>query len=178
MENIEIYTSKKKSILLLLGSLIFVGLGIWFTLEANDLATSMNRNPILLQGVGIFAILFFGLGIYAGIKRLVSSQLMLIISPKGLNVDPKKSITGLIGWNEILGFDEISIHGTKILIINVKNPDSWLEKEKNQLRRQLMKYNIENYSSPFNISSNGLNIDHAQLKNKLTRYWEAFNATH
>lgn len=176
MESIEIFSSKKKSFLLLIGSLIFVGLGIWFVLEANSLSDSLRKSPLLIRGIGVISILFFGLGIYAGIKGLIATRLILIISPKGLNVDPSKSKNDFIGWNEILGFDEINIHGTKIMIINVEKPTSWVEKEENPLRKQLMKYNIENYSSPFNISANGLNISHAQLKEKLNLYFNTYRS--
>lgn len=170
MENIEIRTSKNKSIWLLLGSLAFVGLGIWFVVEADSLSESMNRNPILLRSIGVASIIFFGLGIYAGIKRIRTSQLIVIISPKGLNLNPKKSLVEFIAWRDILGFDEINVHGTKILTINVEDPHSWLEKEDNPLRKRLMKYNVENYSSPFNISANGLNISNSQLKETLNLY--------
>ncbi len=176
MENIEIYSSKKKSFLLLIGSLIFVGLGIWFVLEANSLSDSLRKSPLLITGIGVVSILFFGLGIYAGIKGLIATRLLLIISPKGLNVNPSKSMSDFIGWREILGFNEIDIHGTKIIIINVENPTSWIEKEADSLRKQLMKYNIENYNSPFNISANGLNISHVQLKEKLNLYFDTFKS--
>ncbi|MBO0324153.1 hypothetical protein J0X14_17720 [Muricauda sp. CAU 1633] len=176
MESIEIFSSKKKSFLLLIGSLIFVGLGIWFVLEANSLSDSLRKSPLLIRGIGVVSILFFGLGIYAGIKGLIANRLMLIISPKGLNVDPSKSMSDFIGWNKILGFNEINIHGTKIIIINVENPTSWVEKEENALRRQLMKYNVENYNSPFNISANGLALSHTQLKEKLNLYFNTYKS--
>lgn len=75
MDRIEIYTSKKKSILLLIGSIAFVALGIWLLLEADNLTGWRARNPIFTRGIGIASILFFGLGIFVGIKGPIKSEI-------------------------------------------------------------------------------------------------------
>ena len=136
MDRIEIYTSKKKSILLLIASIAFVALGIWLLLEADNLTGWRARNPIFTRGIGIASILFFGLGIFVGIKRLIKSEIALIIDPIGLNVNPKKSPTEFIKWDEIMAIEEIKIQSTRILIIGVKNPEYWLEKENNTIRKK------------------------------------------
>lgn len=96
MERIEIYASKKKSLLLLIGSIAFVVIGVWLLLEADNLTGWRARNPIFTRGIGIVSIIFFGLGIFVGIKRLIKSEIALIIDSKGLNVNPKKSLTEFI----------------------------------------------------------------------------------
>jgi len=174
MDRIEIYTSKKKSRLLLIGSIAFVGLGIWLLMEADNLTAWRASNPIFIRGIGIASILFFGLGIFVGIKRLIKSEITLIIDPIGLNVNPKKSLTEFIKWDEILGFEEIKIQSTRIFIIGVKNPDYWLEKETNILRKKMMQFNINNYNSPFNIASSGLDINSNELNEKLNSYFEKY----
>ncbi len=176
MDRIEIFTSKKKSVLVLIGSIVFVGLGIWFFLNADSFTGGRIRDPFLIRGIGIASVLFFGLGIYAGIKRLIRSELALIIDPIGLNVNPEKSPTEFIKWNEILGFDEINIKGTRILIIMVKDPEVWIEKEKNALKRQVMQFNLNNYNSPFNIAAAGLKITSNKLKEILNSYLENYGS--
>ncbi len=174
MERVEIYTSKKKSILLLLGSIAFVALGVWLILEADNLTGWRARNPILTRGIGITSILFFGLGIFVSIKRLIKSEIALIISTEGLNVNPKKSLTEFIKWSDILGFEEIKIQSTRIVIIGVKNPEYWLEQEKSSFRRKLMQFNISNYNSPFNIASAGLEISSNELNEALNKYFDKY----
>jgi hypothetical protein len=172
MERIEIYSSKKKSLILLIGSIVFVVLGFWLLLEADNLTGWRARNPIFTRGIGIASILFFGLGIFIGIKRLIKSEIALIIDSKGLNVNPKKSLTEFIKWSDINGFEEIKIQSTRIVIIGVKNPEYWLDKETSEFRRKLMHFNISNYNSPFNLAASGLDIRSDKLIETLNKYYD------
>ncbi len=159
---------------MLIGSIIFVVLGIWMFMNAYNFTGWKARNPILTQGIGVISILFFGFGIFIGIKRIIKSELALIIDSKGLNVYPKKSLSEYIEWKDILGFREIKIHSTRILIIDVKHPDYWIEKETSSIRRKLMQFNLNNYDSPFNIAAAGLDISYKELNDKLHSYFEKY----
>ena len=174
MERIEIYSSKKKSLLLLIGLIAFVAIGIWLLLDADNLTGWRARNPIFTRGMGIASLLFFGLGIFIGIKRMIKSEIALIIDAKGLNVNPKKSLTEYLLWTDISGFEEIKIQSSRIVIIGVKNPDYWLDKETNGFRRKLMQFNINNYNSPYNIAASGLDISSDKLIETLNNYFDRY----
>ena len=103
---------------------------------------------------GIISVLFFGLGVYMSIKQFLTNQLILIIDKKGINVNPKKSQTEFIEWKNINGFSEFKIQSQKFVIIDVNNSNYWIEREENRIRKKLMKYNMDNYGSPFNLSAN------------------------
>jgi hypothetical protein len=165
MERIEIYTSKKKSFLLLVGSIIFVVGGIYFILNSETIAMNSfrNRSPSFIKSIGITSVLFFGLGIFVSIKQLMKNQLMLIIDRKGININPKKSLVEFIEWKYIESFNEIKIYNTKLITINVTNPEYWIEKENNSIRKKLMEYNTEKFYSPFNLSANSMNVNHNEL---------------
>ena len=159
---------------MLVGSVIFVVLGIWIFINAYNFNGGIVTNPILIKGIGVISILFFGFGIFVGIKRLIRSELALIIDSRGLNVNPKKSLDEYIEWKDILGFKEIKINSTRIIIIGVKNPNQWIEKETSPLRQKLMQFNLNNYDSPFNVGAAGLDISYKELTNKLYGYFEKF----
>ncbi len=117
---------------------------------------------------------FFLSRFFLGIKRLIKSEIALIIDTKGLNVNPKKSLTEYIKWSEINSFEEIKIQSTRIVIIGVKNPEYWLDKETSGFRRKLMQFNINNYNSPFNIASAGLDISPERLIETLNKYFDRY----
>lgn len=172
----EIYTSKRKSLLFLLGSLAFVALGIWFVMDAENFTGWSARNPLITRAIGITVILFFGLGTFVFIKRLLKSEIALVIDPIGLNLNPKKPSSEFIKWEEIIGFEEMKIQSTSILIIRVTNPEYWLEHETSMIRKKMMQFNINNYNSPFNIASSGLDINSIELKNTLNKYFEKYKS--
>ena len=118
--------------------------------------------------------MFFGLGIFIGIKRLIKSEIALIIDYQGLNINPKKSLTEFIKWSDVKGFDEIRIQSTRIVIIGVKNPEYWLNKETSTFRRKLMQFNISSYNSPFNIAAAGLDISSDKLIETLNNYFDRY----
>lgn len=122
MDKIEVYTSKKKAILTLIGSAAFVALGVWLMVHAGELGR--YRSPVFIRIIGLAAILFFGFGIFVGIKRTIRSEVGLIIDATGLNLYPRKSRTDFIKWEDILGFEEIKIQSTRIQIIKVRDPHS------------------------------------------------------
>lgn len=172
MEKIEVYSSKKKSFLLLIGSLTFVIIGIYMYISADDFTSYRARIPIFTKGMAILSVLFFGFGIYVSIRQLIKNQLILIIDKTGIGVNAKKTPLKRIEWKNIESFSEIKIQSTKIVIINVNNPNYWIEKEENTFRKKLMKFNLNNYGSPFNLSANSMQISYTELMKILN---ESFN---
>ncbi len=116
--------------MLLIASIVFVILGFWLLLEANNLAFWRVKSPIFIRGIGVTSILFFGLGIFVGIKRLIKSELSLIISSDGLNLNPKKSLIEFLKWSDITGLEEIKIQSTRIVIVKVTDVTQpvWLKR--------------------------------------------------
>ncbi|UYW01803.1 hypothetical protein K5I29_02440 [Flavobacterium agricola] len=167
MERIEIYSSKEKSILLLIGSLVFVVLGIFMIINAENPTSYIVRNQLVIIIIGTASVLFFGLGIYVSIKQLLKNELILIIDRNGINVNPKKSKTDFIEWKYINGFTETKIQSQKIIIIEVDNSKYWIEKEKNNIRNKVMNFNFKYYGSPFNLSANSMKISHHELMKTL-----------
>ena len=167
MEKIEIYSSKKKSLLLLIASLIFVIGGIYMFMNAENFTGYRARSPLFIKTIGIASVLFFGLGIYVSIRQLLANQLILIIDKKGINVNPKKSQTEFIEWKNIKGFSELKIQSQKFVIIDVDNSEYWIENEENGMRKKLMKFNVSNYGSPFNLSANSMQMNYAELMKTL-----------
>lgn len=169
----EIYSSKTKSFYLLIGSAAFVALGIKLVLDAEMFAGERGI-PFVTRGIGIVSILFFGLGVFVGIKRLIRSEIALIVDNEGINLNPRKSLTEFVKWADIRGFDEIKINRTRFVIINVKNPQYWIDRETSAFRKKLMQFNIDRFNSPFNIAAAGLDISSDELINTLNSSFDEY----
>lgn len=174
MKTIEIYSSKKKSFLLLISSLLFVIIGIWMFMNAENLTGFRSGSPIFIKGIGIISFLFFGLGFYISIKQLVKNKLFVIIDKSGINVNPKKNPSEFISWNNIEGFSELQIQSQKMVLINLNNPDYWIENENNRIRKRLAQFNLDNYGSPFVLSAISMQINHAELVEVLNENFEKY----
>lgn len=163
MEETEIYSSKKKSFLLFIVSLLFVVGGIYMFINAENPTGFRSGSPLVAKAIGIASTIFFSLGIYISAKQILSNRLLLIINRNGINVDPKKSLTEFIEWQSIKGFSELKIQGQKFVVIDVSNPDYWIDKEENRIRKKVMAFNVRNYGSPFNLSANLLQMNYSEL---------------
>lgn len=122
-------------------------------------------NPFFIKAIGILSIIFFGLGVYIPLRQLIKNKLFLSIDENGINFNPKKS--EILNWHNIKGFSEIKIQSQKLVLIEVDNPDYWIENEKNQIRKKIIEYNFNKYGSPFCLSAVSMQINHKELMNLL-----------
>jgi hypothetical protein len=97
--------SKKKAALLLAGSICFVLLGYW----------GRNESPI----VGWACMLFFGLGIPVSLFMAFSNRIYLLLDSQGFEMaSPIKTVR--IGWQDVAGFDLVSVSGAKMIAIHYR----------------------------------------------------------
>ncbi|WP_333889452.1 STM3941 family protein [Sphingobacterium siyangense] len=153
---IRLYSNKKKTVFMLIGSLLFVAGGIFFVMHAE----SFDREPLITRMIGILCILFFGLATIVFVRYLISSRLLLEITDQGLHIgDIHKTF---IGWQDISGFKEIAIYSTPIIVILIKNSKAVIDDEPNMIKKKIMQFNM-NYGSPYNLSSGNMHIRHKEL---------------
>lgn len=171
VEERTIELSKKKILLLILGSCVFVGLGIWLLSldEATIRSQHPYRSPSLIHGVGIVSIVFFGATGAFTIHKLFDKKPGLVLNSSGV-IDNSSSVSaGLIQWSEILGAEIYEIHGQKMLIIKVRNPQEYIERG-GALKRALNNASHKMCGSPIAITSNALNVDFSELLSLFEEY--------
>jgi hypothetical protein len=164
---IEIPISKNKIFLGIGGSIIFIILGIWTYINANEFHDSVIiifRNPLINRGFGILGILFFGAtGIY-GIKKVFDKKVGLRIDSNGITDNSNASSIGLIEWNDITEIRTKQVMSTKFLLIYIVNPEKYIEKAKNGMKAKLLRTNMKMYGTPLSLTSNTLKYDFVELK--------------
>src|SRR3982751_3143564 len=111
MDEKIIELSKSKITIAVLGCCAFVSIGIWLlfvdeTKIRSDKSFNLFLNdPMYVRGLGILAIVFFGLCAILFIKKLFDKKPGLVFSNSGI-VDNASSVSaGLIPWSEIVGAD-------------------------------------------------------------------------
>jgi len=161
---------------LLILSIILVVSCIYLYTTVDDSTRSKVHDPTFYRLIAILGGFFFSLGLPVSIRLLIKSRLMLVIDHKGINFKPTNPSTEILPWNDMLSFQKTKIRSTKILIIHVKEPYSYLEKEQNILKGTLVAFNIEKTKSPFNIGVSSMNIGFDDLEELLNRFLTKYGA--
>lgn len=164
MNKIEIPLSKTKLLLAVGGSLLFIVACLYLLLIVAD--QQVRFSPLLIKGVGVLGILFFGATGITGIKKIFDNNMGLTIDDKGITDNSGGSSIGLIQWTDITSISTEQISSTKFLLIHIDNPDFYLEKAKG-LKRKMMEANQRMYGTPLSISSNGLKCKFEELEKLL-----------
>lgn len=173
-EHIEIQLSTTKMTLTLFGSLAFVGIGIWFLIKPPNISNPIFGNPTLIIAVGLASILFFGFAAVSIFRKLSSKKAGLIISRQGVTDNSSGVSAGLIPWIDIQEISVSQVMSQKILLLIVRNPQEYLDRVRNPIKRTAMKANYKMYGSPISISAKVLDTDfdwlHTLLVEKLNEY--------
>lgn len=165
---IEIPLSKKKIILMLVGSIAFVMIGLWFVIAPPTISNPFFGNPTRLLILGIVAILFFGVLAVFFARKLRDSKPGLVISDLGLTDNSSGVSAGLILWSDIVDLSVIEIQQQKLIMLVVKNPQEYIDRQKSGFKRKLMQMNHNMYGTPLSITSNSLQIKFDELLNILS----------
>lgn len=160
---IEIPLSKNKLYVMLVGSLLFVALGIWMIISRHQYDNAAFPNPVIILIVGIVSILFFGYIAFFLIKKLPNTTPGLIINSDGI-VDNSSSVAaGLVLWSDIQEIKTTAVMSQQFLMIIVKNPEEYVNRQEGVVKRKAMQMNYKSYGSPVSISANTLNTDFDEL---------------
>ena len=167
IERIEIPLSKRKMILMLIGSIGFVVIGLWLILNPPAISNPFFGNPTRLLILGIAAILIFGFFTFYFARRLPENKPGLILDKVGLTDNSSGVFVGQILWSDIENISVIEIQGQKLILLEVKNPHDYIEKQTSGLKKKIMQMNFNMYGTPLSITSNSLKIKFEELLNIL-----------
>lgn len=165
MDKIEIPISKKKSILILLGAIVFVIVGIWFIISPSLFASKIN--PFIIQTLGVAIVLFSAVGVFVFIKTLTTKNIGLTIDSTGILCDFGKASIGFIPWEDIVDIEDFYVSGQGIIKIIVRNPQEYIDRQKNAFLRRMAEMNYKLYDTPVQISASILKYDFSELYNLL-----------
>jgi hypothetical protein len=169
-EQIEIPLSKKKLILMLIGSIGFVAAGVWFLINPPEINNPLFGNPVFILVISIAAILFFGICAVYITRKLSDNKPGLIIDNAGLTDNSSGVSAGQILWSDIENIAVIEIYRQKLILLQLNNPQDYINKQQNGFKRKIMQMNLNSYGTPLSISSNSLQIKFDDLVTILTTH--------
>lgn len=178
IEKTEIPLSKNKLFLVIGSSILFVIIGIWILINADNLqeySFKLLRNPLTLKIIGILSILFFGVTGFFGFKKLSDKKVGLIIDSNGITDNSNATSVGLIEWNDITSITTKQVMSTKFLSININNPEKYINKAKSGIKAKLMRSNMKMYGTPISITSNTLKYNFEELERLIQTEFEKIN---
>jgi hypothetical protein len=163
-ETVVIKFSTLKSILLLLGCVLFVIAGISFVLSPRTFVSIFVHNPIIVCVVGCIGILFFGFIGFLYLKKLIKNEPALIISAEGITDNSGGVSAGFIPWSDIIAVKEQVVANQRFLNLIIKNPQEYIDKQTSSFKRKIMQKNHDIFGTGIGISTNALKISHKELK--------------
>ncbi|MFZ6874971.1 STM3941 family protein [Undibacterium sp. Di27W] len=163
-DNKIIELSKTKLCWLVAASMVFVMMGLWMLrLAVTDLAPQRAYNhPVLMHGLGIVMILFFGFCAVVGIKKLLDKKPGLVLNSAGILDNSSGVAAGFVPWSEITGFSIFEMQSQKMLVISLREPGPYIMAG-GVIQRLLNKMNYKLCGSPVVISANSLKLNFDEL---------------
>lgn len=167
-----IEASRAKVILLIALCLGFVAAGVWILLldPAEIKALRTFNNTVLVYGLGILNVGFFGLGTLAGIWRLFSRKPALELSDEGINIFHIGSNT-FVPWSDVSGFSVCKMHRQKMLAVHLHTPSQYIQ-TCSKLNSYAARANYNLCNSPVVIAAHSLKISFEELCELCEQYFQ------
>jgi len=164
MEEIQIRFRKIKIIFTIIGSLLFVLIGVWFLISFTELQISFSL--VLIKIAGVVSVLFFGTTMFYGIKKYFDKKPGLIINKHGIIDNSNGTSVGLIEWNDITKIRIIEIMRTKSILLDTDKPEKYIAKAK-PFQAKIMRANMKIYGTPLSIAPQTLQMPFDELNDLL-----------
>lgn len=178
-KELRIEFSKGKLIKLLLFSIIFSAIGLWILIKDPTIGNSFFNHPIMKAVAGYGGILLGVAGTFTVLKRVSQNKPAIILSDEGITEHITIFRFGLIPWSDISGFQEQSFEAgpsskQKFIAVYLNDIEKYSNREKNALKRKLIRMNINNYGTPIYLGSNNLKIKHHELFALIQKYYNSY----
>lgn len=172
VQRTEISLSKSKIVMMLAGCSVFVAIGLWFVFDPPAINNSYWGNPTRIAFSGYAAILFFGLCAVFFIRKLSDTKPGLILDETGLVDNSGALSAGQILWEDIVNISVLEMNKQKLLMLEVKNPQEYIDRQAGLLKRKGMALNYKMYGTPISVTANALKIPFPEIYSLVIQKFE------
>ncbi|GEM_PF-2151091 len=175
-DEIKIPLSNKKTTLGMIGCLFFIIISIWFILDPQKFLNFKRQNELIIIIVGIFGLLLFSMFLIFFIYKLFEKDKGLFFKKEGFVDNSGGASAGYVKWEDVIELEETKVSNQRFILVLLKNPDDYVNKQKSLVKRKLMSSNNSIYGSPVQISTNFLKIQFDDLLELMNSQFELYNS--
>jgi amino acid permease len=159
-ERVEIKRSKTKSVLSFLGCTAFVVVSTWLIIYGDQYE---RLNVWIPRIVGSMGLIFFGVCGAFIFKKFFDDKPGLVVDRDGI-LDNSSAVSGqLIPWDMIKGIRKTNFLGTGFVLIDLDNPQNFINEAKSNVTKRLMWGNYKTTGTPTSLSSVALTCSFDEL---------------
>lgn len=153
-----------KLVLYLLGALLLVAAGILVFYNClNHQGRYFMRSIELTYILAVLCIVFFGYASILFCSKLFSNKPGIVIDEKGIVENATSVVNGLIPWKDITSVALYKMQSNKFVLIYVHNPEEYIERQKNIIKKKSMQANLKTHGTSIFINTNMLKITDVEL---------------
>lgn len=174
--DVTIFFNTKRKWFLAIGQLIFTTLGGYMFLYPALMTSNVIRYEFVIRAIGAISLLYFGLIFLLSIKIYYRSVALVITKLEIIDSSTVLSM-GSIPWINVADICQIHEGGIAMIKISLINPDLIIDKEKNFIKKLLLKRQNKRLGSPIIIPMIALNSYVDTLERQLKEGWEKSKRT-
>lgn len=167
--------NKNKIILFLLGSILFIVLGVFLFLNANEISNGrLFRTSFSIKFWGILSVIFFGICAVYLFFKIFDKKPGLILDNLGITDNSSAASLGFVNWKDVYDIRIINVSGQDMIAVHLLNENEYLQKVKNPIKKTLLKTNSKYFGSSMNISAQSLKVDKSTLFKYMEQYFQKY----
>lgn len=170
---------KKKTRGLLVAAIFSTFICIAFLYISQYLKIGGGRFIMIGFGLAALSITIFTYYAYLHLRK--EKFTAMYISDEGINDISTGNNIGTILWKdveEIKILNDISNLKRKYIVLKVKNPNEYIDRETNRSKKRTLELKLQYYGSPICFSERALNCTFEQLKSAVFLKYEHYKETH
>ena len=162
--------NKSKVALYLSGSLLLVIAGVFVFYNClNGQGKYVLGSIELTYVIAILCIVFFGYASVMFLVKLFSNKPGIVINEQGIIENATAVVNGLIPWKDIQSVELYTLQSQKFVLIYVHNPEEYIAKQKNIIKRKSMQANLKTHGTSIFINTNMLKVSDVELAIEIKR---------
>lgn len=162
--------NKSKVALYLIGSLLLVIAGVFVFYNCLSGQGRYVLGSIeLTYVIAILCIVFFGYASVMFLVKLFSNKPGIVINEQGIIENATAVVNGLIPWKDIKSVELYTMQSQKFVLIYVHNPEEYITKQKNVIKRKSMQANLKTHGTSIFINTNMLKVSDVELAIEIKR---------